>query len=103
MGEATTLSLSNGSIGQLQGPFTTDDRFIFTGLNNGKIFIKLGIIMNDKDAMSNPDFVININGELLKLGTTNIYELDDVMQIVNLSFPQNAPPSTIIDYVVMNT
>ena len=102
------LNLKSGSIGQIQGPFSEDDEFIFQSLNGGTAYVKLGIIINDKDLMTfgnseDKGFTVNINGELIRFGREGIYELDDVMKIDSLSFPQGAPASVIIDYVVMNT
>ena len=102
------LNLKSGSIGQIQGPFSENDVFTFRGLNDGIVYVKLGIIINDKDLMTFGDsedkgFTVRINGDLIRFGWEGIYELDEVMKIDSLSFPQGAPASVIIDYVVMNT
>lgn len=96
------LNLTNGSIGQIQGPLTSVDT-----INFNKSFVKLGISIGEKDLMTyqeseNKSLMFQIDNELIKLGQDGIYETDDVVQINQLTFPQGAPASLLIEYVINN-
>lgn len=96
------LNLTNGSIGQIQGPLTSTDT-----INFNKSFVKLGISLGEKDLMTykeseNKSLMFQIDNELIKLGQDGIYETDDVVQINQLTFPQGAPASLLIEYVINN-
>ena len=94
------INLLNGAIGQVQGPFATNEILNFNGAE-----VKLGISIAEKDLMTyeqtiNKGFVILINNELVKLGYEGIYESDDWIILNQISFPQGAPPSILIEYVI---
>lgn len=92
--------LKNAQIGQVLGPFQEgvdlldDDQPIgrFTPERDRPVIYKIGI-------QASPSTVVAINGRNIKIGTTGIYELDDVIQIKSLVFPNGAPNTTIIDFV----
>ena len=96
------LNLTNGSIGQIQGPLTSADT-----INFNKSFVKLGISLGENDLMTyqeseNKSLMFQIDNELIRLGQDGIYETDDVVQINQLTFPQGAPASLLIEYVINN-
>ena len=92
--------LKNAQIGQVAGPFAAgvdlldDDQAIgvFTPEKEKPEIYKLGI-------QALPGTVIAINGCNIKIGSTGIYELDDVIKIKSLIFPNGAPNTTIIDFI----
>ena len=81
----------NGRIGQVSGPFTAnvdllDDNQaigVFTPETTRPILLKLGI-------QSEEGTVVQINGANIKIGKTGIYELDNVVAIRSLIFPNGA-------------
>lgn len=96
------LILTNGVIGQIQGPLTSTDMINF---NNN--YIKLGISIGEKDLMTYEQseykgFIFQIDNEIIRLGRDGMYETDDVVQISQLKFPQGAPASLLVEYVVNN-
>lgn len=90
----------NGRIGQVLGPITEnvdlldDNQAIgsFTPENTRPTLIKLGI-------QTLEGTLVQINGVTIKIGKTGIYELDNVVNIKSLIFPEGAAASTIIDFV----
>ena len=42
---------------------------------------------------------MNINGIPIKIGKTGIYELDEIVNIKSLIFPNGADENTIVDFV----
>ncbi len=95
------LNLTNGSIGQVQGPLTSADIINF---NNN--YVKLGISIGEKDLMAweaeHHDFIFQIDSVRIKLGQTGMYETDDVIRINQLNFPDGAPASLLVEYVINN-
>ena len=93
------IFLTSGSIGQIQGPFSSNDI-----INFDNKFVKLGVIIKDKDLMTYEEtgFYMLINDILIQFGREGIYELDDTLSINSISFPQGAPPSLLIDYVIID-
>ena len=81
----------NGRIGQVSGPFTAnvdllDDNQaigVFTPETTRPILLKLGI-------QAEEGTVVQINGANIKIGKTGIYELDNVVAIRSLIFPNGA-------------
>ena len=92
--------LKNAQIGQVAGPFTAgvdlldDDQAIgsFTPEKERPEIYKLGI-------QALPGTIVAINGRNIKIGSTGIYELDDVVKIKSLVFPNGAPNTTILDFI----
>lgn len=89
----------NGRIGQVLGPFGTEDLLEdggaiseFTPEITKPILIKLGI-------QTAPGTIVKINDVEIKIGLTGIYELDNIVEIKKLSFPNGASESTMIDFV----
>lgn len=90
----------NGRIGQVIGPFdagvdllsNTGAIGIFTPEETKPILYKLGI-------QAPEGTVVNINGVNIKIGKTGIYELDNIVDVKTLNFPNGAEDSTIIDFV----
>ena len=81
----------NGRIGQVLGPFTAgldlleDNAPIgaFTPESTKPILYKLGI-------QAEEGTVVEINDVPIKIGKTGIYELDNVVNITKLVFPDGA-------------
>ena len=90
----------NGRIGQVIGPFTAGVDLLdneapigsFTPETTRPILYKLGI-QTDQGTQ------VKINNIIIKIGKTGIYELDNIVQIKSLIFPNGAPENTIIDFV----
>ena len=94
------IDLSNGAIGQVQGPFQANDFLNFNGKQ-----VKLGVSIAEKDLMTYggteiKGFTIKIDDELIKLGREGIYESDDWVELNQITFPQGAPVSVLIEYVI---
>lgn len=89
----------NGRIGQCLGPFDTMDLLsengaisIFTPEETKPILTKLGI-------QADNGTIVEINGVEIKIGKTGIYELDGVVAVKSLIFPNGANENTIVDFV----
>jgi hypothetical protein len=89
----------NGRIGQVLGPFDATDLLsskgaisLFTPEETAPILLKLGI-------QAAEGTVVKINNAEIKIGKTGIYELDNVVSIRQLSFPNGADEDTIVDFV----
>lgn len=95
-----SLNLSNGAIGQVQGPFQANDSLNFSGKQ-----VKLGVSIAEKDLMTyggtaDKGFMMKINDELIRLGREGRYESDDWIVLGQVSFPRGAPASVLVEYVV---
>ena len=90
----------NGRIGQVIGPFDAnidllnDDAPIgaFTPETTKPILYKLGI-------QAAEGTIVKINNVQIKIGKTGIYELDNIVDVKTLVFPNGADANTIIDFV----
>lgn len=83
-----------GRLGQLLGPFSPGEEIInLISADTKTKNVKLGI-------QTTIDTIVLINGESIQIGRTGIYELDEIMNISSIIFPNGAPENTIIDYVV---
>lgn len=92
--------IQNGHIGQVLGPFAANVDLLadngpigsLTPEKDRPVLYKLGI-QTDKGT------IVQINDKQIKIGKTGIYELDQVVKITNISFPNGASEDTIIDFV----
>ena len=90
----------NGRIGQVIGPFTAgvdllDDNApigVFTPETTRPVLNKLGVQTSEGN-------IIKINGFNIKVGKTGIYELDNVVAVTSLIFPNGADADTIVDFI----
>lgn len=90
----------NGRIGQVLGPFNAGVDLLednapigaFTPETTRPILYKLGI-------QTDEGTIIEINDVSIKIGKTGIYELDNIVDIKKLVFPNGADADTIIDFV----
>ncbi len=90
----------NGRVGQVVGPFAAnidlldDDAPIgaFTPETTKPVLYKLGI-------QTAQGTIIKVNNVPIKVGKTGIYELDNIVNINTLVFPNGADADTIIDFV----
>ena len=91
------VNLDQGVIGQIQGPFDPNQSFEFN--NNA---IKLGIFIGEKDLMTfDWHFPVDINNERVIIYKKGMYEPNVPLILNKVSFPQGAPASVFIDYVVL--
>lgn len=105
-------NLKVGTIGQYKGPFTSSDSIIL----NSETPIEIGVSIGEKDAMkqlANNDvwgwtdapLIINIDGEdkqiPIAIGQRFIYNPEIGIFHHTISFPNGAPSSTIIDYMIL--
>ena len=90
----------NGRIGQVLGPFNAGVDLLedggpigaFTPEITKPILYKLGI-------QTAEGTIIKINDVFIKVGKTGIYELDNIVDVKTLVFPNGADEDTIIDFV----
>ncbi len=90
----------NGRIGQVLGPFNAGVDLLednapigtFTPETTRPILYKLGI-------QTDEGTIVEVNNVPVKIGKTGIYELDNIVDIKKLVFPNGAPANTIIDFV----
>lgn len=90
----------NGRIGQVVGPFVANMDLLddnapigaFTPETTRPILQKLGI-----QAAEGTE--IEINDALIRVGKTGIYELDNVVDVKKLVFPNGADATVIVDFV----
>ena len=89
----------NGRVGQVLGPFDSSDLLAengkiseFTPETSQPILSKMGI-------QTSPGTIIKVNDVEIKIGKTGIYELDEVVNIKSLVFPNGADADTIIDFI----
>ena len=95
--QKTLVALDQGAIGQVQGPFSRGEMFTFSNKS-----IKVGIFINEKDLMTfDWEFPIRINGIDVIVYKPGMYEPNVSLPISSISFPQGAPASVFIDYVVL--
>ena len=115
------MSVVEGIMGQIQGPFRSDQNIAAMiktkeGVTENAVFAKIGITVGEKDYMiyNRPasgnveakrfSFMLQLNGEDEEefwVGNTQIYESDDGLAIVSLRFPEGAPASTLVDYMIL--
>lgn len=92
--------IQNGHIGQVRGPFYSNDDLLadfgaigsFTPQKQRPVIYKLGI-------QADAGTIVSINNTNIKIGNTGIYQLDDIIKINELSFPNGASENTIIDFI----
>lgn len=90
----------NGRVGQVVGPFAANVDLLEDNAPIGActpeyskpILYKLGI-------QADEGTIVEINGMPVKIGKTGIYELDNVVDVKTLSFPNGADDNVIIDFV----
>lgn len=90
----------NGRIGQVLGPFSANVDLLednapigsFTPETSKPILYKLGI-------QTEEGTIVKINDVPIQIGKTGIYELDSVVDVKKLVFPDGADEDTIIDFV----
>ena len=90
----------NGRVGQVLGPFIAGEDLIakggaiseFTPEVTKPNLYKLGI-------QASPGTIVLVNSKTIKVGKTGIYELDEVVNITSLIFPNGGDEDTIVDFV----
>lgn len=93
------MAYLNGRIGQVLGPFESNDLLdndgaigAFTPETTRPTLTKLGI-------QTEPGVVVKINNIPIRIGGTGMYELDNVIAVHSIVFPNGAPEDTQIDFV----
>ena len=95
------MSLLNGHLGQVVGPFPAnkdlldDDGAIgvFTPQKERPVLYKLGI-------QAPKGTIVKINNANIKIGITGIYEIDlDMIPITSIIFPNSTQDDVIIDFI----
>lgn len=94
--------LKNAQIGQVLGPFSAgvdlldDNQAIgnFTPEKTRPEIYKIGI-------QTATGTLVQINGRTIKIGKTGIYELDGIIRIKSLIFPNGASSDTIVDFIYL--
>lgn len=93
------MAYLNGRLGQVRGPFSNDDLLDengaisnFTPESSKPKIEKLGI-------QTAPGTIVKINDVEIKIGKTGIYELDYVVTITSIVFPNGADESTLVDFI----
>lgn len=90
----------NGRLGQVVGPFNIGEDLLaeggaisnFTPEVTRPVLSKLGI-------QAPKGTIVQINEIPIKIGATGIYELDEIVYVRSLSFPNGADDSVIVDFV----
>ena len=90
----------NGRVGQVLGPFKENIDLLsskgaiseVTPESTRPILIKLGI-------QADSGTLVKINDMQIKIGKTGIYELDEIVAVKSLVFPEGANENTIVDFV----
>ena len=90
----------NGRVGQVLGPFAENVDLLdnnqaigsLTPEQTKPVLYKLGI-------QTEPGTTVLINGISIIVGKTGIYELDQVVNVKSLVFPEGASEDTIVDFV----
>lgn len=92
--------IQNGHIGQVYGPFVANKDLldddgpigILTPEKERPVLYKIGI-------QAPRGTFVQINNTLIKIGKTGIYELDEVVKITSVIFPEGAPSEAMIDFI----
>lgn len=90
----------NGRVGQVLGPFPANVDLLennqpigsLTPEDTKPVLYKLGI-------QTDTGTIVLLNNIPIKIGKTGIYELDQVVNVRSLVFPDGAPENTIVDFV----
>ena len=90
----------NGRLGQVTGPFESGEDLladngaisVFTTETTQPVLKKLGI-------QAAKGTIVKINNVPIKIGFTEMYELDEVVSVTSLIFPNGADENTIVDFV----
>lgn len=90
----------NGRVGQVLGPFPAGQDLLgeggaiseFTPEVTRPVLIKLGI-------QTEPGVNVQINDVNVKIGKTGVYELDGLVAVKSLIFPNGASADTQVDFV----
>lgn len=88
-----------GLITQYQGPIEAGVNIasFLRRADQGGGACKIGISLDEKDFYQCKDgFWFKINGELYQMGRTCIYQSDDYFVLNQLSFPNGAPKSILV-------
>lgn len=92
--------IQNGHVAQVVGPFNANEDLLadegaigkLTPEKDRPVLYKIGI-------QSQIGTRVKINDNIIKIGKTGIYELDQIVKITGLSFPDGASENTIIDFI----
>lgn len=92
--------IQNGHVAQVLGPFDANTDLLaddgpigqLTPEADRPVIYKLGI-------QAQVGTRVQVNDNIIKIGKTGMYELDQLVKITYLSFPDGASENTIIDFI----
>lgn len=97
-----------GEIIQYQGPFEENYSISISPSSENKVY-KIGVSVSEKDFMKygkkgqkNNSIKFMINNQQIQLGRTQMYESKELFIRSNISFPDGAPSSTLVEIVYYN-
>lgn len=93
------MAILVGRVGQVLGPFGTEDLVAKTGAIGKMTPESSKPVLNKLGIQTAVGTIVKINNRDIKIGKTGIYELDGVVSVTSLSFPNGADADTIIDFV----
>lgn len=90
----------NGRLGQVIGPFDSGVDLLADGGAISELTPEITKpVLSKLGIQAAKGTIVNINGISIKIGKTGIYELDEVVNIKSLIFPNGADGNTIVDFV----
>lgn len=94
----------NGRVGQILGPFSAGEDLLaeegaIKNLVSQYVDGDERVQLSKIGIQASEGTVVRINDADIKIGKTGIYELDEVVTIRKLVFPNGASSSTIVDFI----
>lgn len=87
-----------GQIGQFKGPFEANEIITLDSEHS----LRLGISIGEKDSMSsNWELLVQIDNKEILVKYQLIYNPDAAIDHHTIVFPNGAPASTIVDYMIL--
>ena len=95
------MAIGIGYLGQVKGPFNNGENIFSTRvlLPEG-CKIKFGISIDPYDLLIRPEWGFRVNERYIKMGKTGMYEIDEPMIVSSLTFPEGAPASILVEFVI---
>lgn len=100
------MALASGTIGQFQGPFTTNTN-ILNGIGAYNMTLRIcvpkmqSLVKYINGVGTENGVIVALNQDTyIQIPSQGIYELDIPIYIYSIAFPYGAPNGTLIDYVI---